>query len=86
MAVHNISYPLYPLSTITEKGYTIKITPFFFCSVYDKIKIKTFNSKRKIVAIEHRVTSWEMTSFLMTSFFQLINFIIKPHYKFAVFC
>ena len=27
-----------------------------------------------------------MTSFFMTSFFQLINFIIKLHYNFAIFC
>ena len=27
-----------------------------------------------------------MTSSLMTSFFQWINFIIKPQYKFAIFC
>ena len=51
-----------------------------------KIKIKTLNPQRKIVAIEHRVTSMKMTSFLMTSFFQWINLIIKPQYKFAIFC
>ena len=34
MAVNNISYPIYPLSTRTEKGYLTKMIPFFFCSVY----------------------------------------------------
>ena len=34
MAVNNISYPIYPLSTRTEKGYITKMIPFFFCSVY----------------------------------------------------
>ena len=34
MAVNNISYPIYPLSTRTEKGYITKLIPFFFCSVY----------------------------------------------------
>ena len=34
MAVINISYPIYPLSTSTEKGYITKMIPFFFCSVY----------------------------------------------------
>ena len=30
MAVNNISYPIYPLSTRTEKGYITKMIPFFF--------------------------------------------------------
>ena len=34
MAISNISYPIYQLSTRTEKGYTTKMIPFFFCSVY----------------------------------------------------
>ena len=34
MVVNNISYPIYPLSTRTEKGYITKMIPFFFCSVY----------------------------------------------------
>ena len=34
MAVKNISYPIYPISTRTEKGYITKSIPFFFCSVY----------------------------------------------------
>ena len=34
VAVNNISYPIYPLSTRTEKGYITKMIPFFFCSVY----------------------------------------------------
>ena len=34
MAVNNISYHIYPLSTKTEKGYITKMIPFFFCSVY----------------------------------------------------
>ena len=34
MAVNNISYIIYSLSTRIEKGYTTKIIPFFFCSVY----------------------------------------------------
>ena len=34
MAVNNISYPIYPFSTRTEKGYITKMKPFFFCSVY----------------------------------------------------
>ena len=34
MAVNNISHPIYPLSTRTEKGYITKMIPFFFCSVY----------------------------------------------------
>ena len=34
LAVNNIPYPIYPLSTRTEKGYITKIIPFFFCSVY----------------------------------------------------
>ena len=36
MAVNNISYPIYPLSTRTGKGYITKMIPFFFCSVYIK--------------------------------------------------
>ena len=36
MAVNNISYPIYPLSTRTEKGYITKMIPFFFCSVYQQ--------------------------------------------------
>ena len=35
MAVNNISYIIYPLSTRIEKGYTNKMIPFFFCSVYN---------------------------------------------------
>ena len=34
-AVNNISYPIYPLSKRTEKGYITKMIPFFFCSVYE---------------------------------------------------
>ena len=34
MAVNNNSYPIYPISTRTEKGYITKMIPFFFCSVY----------------------------------------------------
>ena len=34
MAVNNISYPMYTLSTGTEKGNITKMIPFFFCSVY----------------------------------------------------
>ena len=34
MAVNNISYPIYLLSTRTEKVYITKMIPFFFCSVY----------------------------------------------------
>ena len=34
MAVNNISYPIYPLSTRTEKGSITKMISFFFCSVY----------------------------------------------------
>ena len=30
MAVNNISYPIYPLPTRTEKGYITKMIPFFF--------------------------------------------------------
>ena len=30
MAVNNISYPVYPFSTRTEKGYITKMIPFFF--------------------------------------------------------
>ena len=36
MAVNNISYLIYPLSTRTEKGHITKMIPFFFCSVYIK--------------------------------------------------
>ena len=35
MAVNNISYPIYPLSSRTEKCYSTKMIPFFFCSVYN---------------------------------------------------
>ena len=35
MAVNSISYSIYLLSTKIEKGYTTKIIPFFFCSVYE---------------------------------------------------
>ena len=35
MAVINISYPIYPLSTRTEKGYITKMITFCFCSVYN---------------------------------------------------
>ena len=34
MAANNISYPIFPLLTRTEKGYITKMIPFFFCSVY----------------------------------------------------
>ena len=34
MAVNNISYPIYPLSMRTEKGYITRIIPFFLYSVY----------------------------------------------------
>ena len=34
MADNNISYIIYPLSTRIEKGYTTKMIPFLFCSVY----------------------------------------------------
>ena len=40
MAVHNISYPIYPLSTRIEKGYITKMIPFFFCSVYQSLYTK----------------------------------------------
>ena len=30
IAVNNISYSIYPLSTRTEKGYITKMIPFFF--------------------------------------------------------
>ena len=33
MAVNNISYPMYPLSTGTEKGYITKSIPFFICYI-----------------------------------------------------
>ena len=42
MAVNNISYPIYPLSTRTEKGYITKMIPFFFCSVYLYITIYVY--------------------------------------------
>ena len=38
MAVNNISYPIDPLSTRTEKGYITLMIPFFFCSVYESPK------------------------------------------------
>ena len=41
MAVNNISYPIYPLSTRTEEGYITKMIPFFFCSVYLTYKQNT---------------------------------------------
>ena len=41
MAVNNISYLIYPLSTRTEKGYITKMIPFFFCSVYQCSIINT---------------------------------------------
>ena len=44
MAVNNISYPIYPLSTRTEKGYITKMIPFFFCSVYHLIFILNTNT------------------------------------------
>ena len=34
MAVNKISYPIYPLSTRTEKGYITKMIPFFFFVQY----------------------------------------------------
>ena len=34
MAANNISYPIYPLPTRIEKGYTTKIIPFFFSVQY----------------------------------------------------
>ena len=39
MAVNNISYSIYLLLKI-EKGYTTKIIPFFFCSVYKYAKVE----------------------------------------------
>ena len=46
MAVNNISYPIYPLSTRTEKDYITKMIPFFFCSVY-KNKPLSYTSTRE---------------------------------------
>ena len=40
MAVNNISYPIYPLSMRTQKGYITKMIPFFFCSVYYTWQVK----------------------------------------------
>ena len=38
MAVNNISYSIYLLSTKIENGYTTKGIPIFFCSVYNETK------------------------------------------------
>ena len=47
MAVNNISYPIYPLSTRIEKGFTTKIIPFFFvqysCTIYNLWSITSNN-------------------------------------------
>ena len=48
MAVNNVSYPIYPLSTRTEKGYITKMIPFFFCSVYIHIEYIKINILIKI--------------------------------------
>ena len=40
IAVDNIPYPIYPLSTRTEKCYITKMIPFFFCSVYIQVCTK----------------------------------------------
>ena len=50
MAVNNISYPIYPLSTRTEKGYITKMIPFFFCSVY----VSDFSIDSDFTTIIHR--------------------------------
>ena len=50
MAVNNISYPIYLLSTRTEKGYITKMIPFFFCSVYDKFRKSTAKHKEHMQA------------------------------------
>ena len=42
MAVNNISYIIFPLSAIIEKGYTTKMIPFFFCSVYHQDMLASF--------------------------------------------
>ena len=42
MAVNNISYSIYQLSTRTENGYIIKMIPFFFCSVYMYINFDVY--------------------------------------------
>ena len=47
MAVNNISYIIYPLSTRIEKGYTIKMIPFFFVK-YIKGKV-LFRSCKTLV-------------------------------------
>ena len=46
MAVNNISYPIYPLSTRTDKGHITKMIPFFFCSVYQGHAIILTNTQQ----------------------------------------
>ena len=48
MAVNNISYPIYPLSTRTEKGAIAQMIPFFFCSVYIPAYIHTYSLPYKL--------------------------------------
>ena len=56
MAVINISYPIYPLSTRTEQGYRTKMIPFFFCSVYTETK--KFSNTSQIRTNNYRNPRW----------------------------
>ena len=55
MAVNNISFPIYPLSTRTEKGYITRMIPFFFCSVYFSKLLLLLNKKPLILKIQNKI-------------------------------
>ena len=72
MAVNNISYPIYPLSTRTEKGYITKMIPFFFCSVYlQELNIDPL--------IPDRLTKYVQPVYIWV----IITFL--PHFKFNAY-
>ena len=48
MAVNNISYPIYPLSTRIEKGYRTKMIPFFFVQYMYRKENRTGKSYKNV--------------------------------------
>ena len=65
MAVNNISYTIYLLSTRTEESYITKMIPFFFffCSVY----IPTEKTKSEMVIFSTKVIVKVTMSFILMS-------------------
>ena len=51
MAVNNISYPISPLSTRTEKGYITKMIPFFFVQYICCFRMVNSRDTQSIIVI-----------------------------------